>query len=73
MLMYTKEIDYPVKIYCPLIDAETTVYFHPKQVGGTYTLHIDSFNGCDDHFQGRPECDACKEAAFEIARNRANQ
>ena len=62
------ENDYPVKIYCPLINAETIVYFHPKPNGEKYTLHIDSFNGCNDNFHGCPECDACKLSAFEIVR-----
>lgn len=71
--MYTEAIDYPVRIYCPLIDAEATVYFHPKQVGEKYALRIDSFNGCNDLFHGCPECDACQKAAFEIVRNQVNQ
>lgn len=58
--------DYPVRIYCPIIGKETTVFFIPKPNGETYILNIEDFTGCDDNFHGCQECDACKLSAFRI-------
>lgn len=61
---------YPVRIYCPVIDAEETVYFHPMQDGAQWLVSKDSFNGCDTNFSGCDACYRCKDAAFEILKEK---
>ena len=58
--------DYPVKVFCPITGSETTVFLHPKPNGKTYTLNINSFNGCNDNFHKCQECENCKLSAFKI-------
>lgn len=43
-------MNYPVKIYCPVIDAEETVYFHPVKNGEKYTVaKMQHLNFCKKH------------------------
>lgn len=58
--------DYPVRIYCPIIDGNEIVYFHPENTDGHWSVHRDSFNGCERNYHGCNECEVCKAAAFEI-------
>lgn len=62
--------DFPVKIYCPIIHTEEFVYFHSQKLGEKWVVPKDSFNGCDSNFHGCAECDACKNAAFEILKEK---
>lgn len=63
---------YPVPIYCPIADTERMVFFLPVQKGEKLIVYPDRFNGCEEETQSHPECEACKQAAFEIMRNNVN-
>ena len=60
------DTSYPVRLYCPIADAERMVYFLPVKNGEKYTVNINMFNGCEEDNQTHPACEACKKAAFEI-------
>lgn len=66
------DTSYPVKIYCPVCNAERIVYFLPVENGEKYTIYPDRFNGCEEEAMVHPECDTCKKAAFEIIKNLHN-
>lgn len=65
--------DYPIKIHCPVIDSEETVFFHPQQTGETWTVQKSSFNGCDHNYSDCKECASCKDAAFELLKKQLSK
>lgn len=53
---------YFVRIYCPALRRQETVYFSEVVINGEYYLE---FNGCDTEFHTCRECDSCQKAAYQ--------
>lgn len=56
---------YPVPMYCPIRNAEDTVYFQVIETDGKLCLRLDDFNGCEHEWHACQECDDCKNEAFK--------
>lgn len=52
---------FSIKVYCPISEIEDYVYFYPVEHDGKWYV---SFNGCDHLWHSCPECEACRQKAY---------
>ena len=53
----------PVKVYCPIMEADEYVFFNPVELDGKL---YGSFNGCDHLYSKCQECDDCRREALRL-------
>lgn len=56
--------DNPVRLYCPLLGREETVFIHTLTYPETNLPPV--FNGCNSSYHACDACEACKKKALEL-------
>lgn len=66
MCNFEEDNSYPVKIICRVRNVQEVVVFHPLDLGNGKLRLLDCrFGGCEIGFSKCPECDACREEAWQ--------